>query len=78
MLTDKYVYMDFRGIAFLALMADKFKSGSPPRWFGTLAYITHQVSVLCYTFITYFASYLALRYVISNYLQNEYMDSEFS
>ena len=24
MLTDKYVYMDFRGIAFLALMADKF------------------------------------------------------
>ena len=30
-LMDKYVYMDFRGIAFLALMADKFKPGSPPR-----------------------------------------------
>ena len=34
-------------------------------------------SVVLY-FITYFASYLALRYVISNYLRNEYMDSEFS
>ena len=27
--------------------------------------------------ITYFASDLALRYVISNYLRNEYMDSDF-
>ena len=33
--------------------------------------------MLCYTFITYFASYLALRYVIFEFLRNEYMDSEF-
>ena len=33
-------------------------------------------SVALYSF-TYFASDLALRYVISNYLRNEYMDSEF-
>ena len=33
--------------------------------------------MLCYTFITYFASYLAVRYVIFNFLQIEYMDSEF-
>ena len=25
-----------------------FNPGNPPRWFGTFAYITHQVSVLCY------------------------------
>ena len=31
---------------------------------------------MLYSF-TYFASDLALRYVISNYLRNEYMDSEF-
>ena len=33
-------------------------------------------SVVFYNF-TYFASDLALRYVISNYLRNEYMDSDF-
>ena len=33
-------------------------------------------SVVLYNF-TYFASDLALRYVISNFLRNEYMDSDF-
>ena len=33
-------------------------------------------SVVLFNF-TYFASDLALRYVISNYLRNEYMDSDF-
>ena len=45
----------------------------------SFAFIKQQVSVLCYTFITYFASYLALRYVIfefcemSTWTQNFYL-----
>ena len=38
---------------------------------------TTRLSVLCYIYITLYARYLAVRYVIFILYENEFMDSEF-
>ena len=57
-------------------MADKFNQEFLP---DDVAHVhtLHTGFQCCVIHLTYFASDLALRYVISIYLRNEYMDSDF-
>ena len=62
-------FFGFPRLSLSSINGRQDQPGNPSRWFGSFALITQQVSVLCYTFITYFASYLAVRYVIFNFLR---------